>query len=151
MPNGAASSATPTHGVLHEHLTGKKVCAVSDDAATSEAGRSTGTEDRRQLARAVAEQVVRFGPAGGVFGYGAATQSGWMVLAGLGYAVLLTVLEPVREVLMVAAPEIGTALGSTMSELLRRRALPPCDLCSMQHSVVCQQQAREEPLAPNHS
>ena len=151
MPNTAASSATPTHGVLHEHVTGKRVCSVSDDAATSDAGRSTETGDRRQLAGAVAEQVVRFGPAGGAFGYGAATQSGWMILAGLGYALLLTIWEPVREVLMVAAPEIGTALGSTMSELLRRRALPPCDLCSMHHSVVCQQQAREEPLAPNHT
>lgn len=115
---------------------------MSDDAATIEGGRSTETEDRRQLARAVAGHALRFGPAGGAFGYGTVTQSGWMVLAGFGYALFLTILEPVREVLMSAAPEIGSALGSAVSERLRRWASPPCDRCWSHQSHVRQDHER---------
>jgi hypothetical protein len=46
------------------------------------------------------------------------------MLAGFGCVFLYGIIyEPLREVLMRAAPKIGTALGDAMSERLRRWAL----------------------------
>jgi hypothetical protein len=74
--------------------------------------------------RTIAGQALRFGPPSGFAGYGAygaAHRSLSTMLAGFGCVFLYGIIyEPLREVLMRAAPKIGTALGDAVSERLRR-------------------------------
>jgi len=90
---------------------------VSDDGS----GRPLPKPGTRELLIRLAEHALQWGPGSGLVAYGISTQSDLMVLLGCAYLFLYgLVYEPVRLVLMSAAPEVGLALGGAVAERLGR-------------------------------